>query len=338
MKSQRVLCLVHETLVPPERTNTTEDFHDQPWRTERYVSDALERLGHTVKMCGVQYDLSVVRTAIEEFKPDLIFNLLEEFHGQPLYDQNVVSYLELVPVPYTGCNPRGMILARDKALARKILSYHRIPGPNFAVYPRGSRKKSRGKLAFPLLVKSQMEEASLGISQKSVVQTDEELASRISLMHERYKTGVIAEEYISGRELYVGIFGDQRLVVFPIWELVLDNLPEHTPHIATRRVKWNREYQERYKIFSKRAEGLSAALEDVIYTVAKRTYRALGLSGYARIDMRLTNDERVFVIEANPNPEIADGEDFADAAECYGWDYDALINRLVLQGIRRRML
>lgn len=336
MKRGRVLCLVHETLVPPPSSDVDGDFHDKPWRTERYVCDALERLGHLVKVCGVQYDLSVIRSAIDDFEPDIIFNLLEEFHDQPLYDQNVVSFLELVPLPYTGCNPRGMMLARDKALARKVLSYHRIPGPDFLVFPRGAKVNRIKKCTFPMLVKSQVEEASLGISQKSVVNTEEELKQRIAWMHERYKTDVIVEEYIAGRELYVGIVGDLRLTVFPIWELVLDNMPDAAPHIATRRVKWDPKYQEKYGIVSRRAEGLSPEIEKRIVNLSKRTYKALGLSGYARIDLRLDDDGGVYVIEANPNPEIAFREDFADAAQCYGWEYDDLIQRIVNLGLKRR--
>lgn len=336
MKRSRVLCLVHETLVPPESADAGSSFHDKPWRTERYVSEALERLGHLVKFCGVQYDLSVIRSAIDEFEPDIIFNLLEEFHDQPLYDQNIVSFLELVPLPYTGCNPRGMMLARDKALARKVLTYHRIPGPDFVVFPRGARISRIKKLSFPMLVKSQVEEASLGISQKSVVNTEDDLRQRIAWMHERYKTDVIVEEYIAGRELYVGIVGDLRLTVFPIWELVLDNMPDTAPHIATRRVKWDPKYQEKYGIVSRRAEGLSLELEKRIVNLSKRTYKALGLTGYARIDLRLDDDGGVYVIEANPNPEIAFREDFADAAQCYGWEYDDLIQRIVNLGLKRR--
>lgn len=336
MKRSRVLCLVHETLVPPRASEAGGDFHNKPWRTERYVCDALERLGHLVRVCGVQYDLSVIRTAIDEFRPDIIFNLLEEFHDQPLYDQNVVSYLELVPLPYTGCNPRGMMLARDKALTRKVLSYHRIPGPDFVVFPRGAKISRKKNISFPLLVKSQVEEASLGISQKSVVSTEEDLTQRIAWMHDRYRTDVIVEEYIAGRELYVGIVGDHRLTVFPIWELVLDNMPDNAPHIATRRVKWDPNYQEKYGIVSRRAEGLSQEIEKRIVSLSKRTYKALGLSGYARIDLRLNDAGEIYVIEANPNPEIAFCEDFADAAQCYGWEYDDLIQRIVSLGLKRR--
>lgn len=335
MKRLRVLCLTHEDLVPPENVPQGASFHDEDWRTEQYVLQTLRKLGHEAKMLGVRYDLGVIRSSVEEFKPDIIFNLLEEFHDQPLYDQNVVSYLELIQVPYTGCNPRGMVLARDKALTRKVLTYHRIPGPEFVVFGQGRKVQRPKKLALPLFVKSQIEEASLGISQASVVHTDEELLERVRVMHERYRTDVIVEEYIEGRELYVGILGLERLTVLPIWELVFEKMPEDVPHIATRKVKWDPKYQEKHGIISREASGLSTELKQRIQSVCKRTYRALGLSGYARIDLRLKESGEVYVLEANPNPEIAYGEDFADSAIKFGLSYEELIQKILSLGLRR---
>jgi D-alanine-D-alanine ligase len=335
MKKLRVLCLTHETLVPPETVPPSAPFHHEEWRTEQYVLSTIRKLGHDARILGVRSDLELIRTTVAEFQPDIIFNLLEEFHDRPLYDQNVVSFLELIPVPYTGCNPRGMVLARDKALTRKILSYHRIPGPEFVIFKRGRKVKRPTKLNLPLFVKSQVEEASLGISEASIVESDQELAERVRFMHEKIHTDVIAEEYIEGRELYVGLFGDERLTVFPIWELLFANMPEKKPRIATRRVKWDAKYQDKHGITSAPAKDLSPELRAKIESICKRTYKALGLSGYARIDLRLRESGEVFVIEANPNPEIAKGEDFADSAEKFGWSYEELIKRIINQGLHR---
>jgi D-alanine-D-alanine ligase len=335
MKRLKVLCLTHEDLVPPELVAPGSSFHDEDWRTEQYVLQTLRALGHDTRILGVRYDLGVIRAGVEEFQPDIIFNLLEEFLDQPLYDQNVVSYLELIQVPYTGCNPRGMVLARDKALTRKVLSYHRIPGPDFAVFPQGTKVRRPKKLALPLFVKSLIEEASLGISQASVVHTDEELQERVRVMHERYRTDVIVEEYIEGRELYVGILGLERLTVLPIWELVFEKMPEDVPHIATRKVKWDPNYQKKHGIISREAQGLSHELRHRIQNICKRTYRALGLSGYARIDLRLRDNGEIFILEANPNPEIAEGEDFADSAKKFGLSYQDLLQRILSLGLRR---
>ena len=335
MKKLRVLCLTHEDLVPPEHVPAHQNFHHETWRTEQYVVSTLRKLGHEAKVLGVRSDLELIRTTVVDFKPEIIFNLLEEFHDQPLYDQNVVSFLELIPVPYTGCNPRGMVLSRDKALTRKILSYHRIPGPDFVIFKRGRKVKRPAKLNLPLFVKSQVEEASLGISQASVVESDADLVERVRFMHDKFHTDVIAEEYIEGRELYVGIFGDDRLTVLPIWELLFENMPENVPRIATRRVKWDAKYQEKHGISSAPAKGISPELRSKIESICKRAYRALGISGYARMDLRLKANGEVYVIEANPNPEIAKGEDFADSAQEFGWSYEELIKRILSQGFNR---
>jgi D-alanine-D-alanine ligase len=335
MKKLRVLCLAHEDLVPPDPVPEGQDFHHEPWRTECYVLSTLRKLGHEAIVLGVRSDLELIRNTVVDFKPDIIFNLLEEFHDRPLYDQNVVSFLELIPVPYTGCNPRGMVLSRDKALTRKILSYHRIPGPDFTIFRRGRKVKRPAKLNLPLFVKSQVEEASLGISQASVVHTDEELIERVRFMHDKHRTDVIAEEYIEGRELYVGIFGDDRLTILPIWELLFANMPEDKPRIATRRVKWDAKYQEKHGISSGPAQGIAPELRSKIESICKRAYRALGISGYARMDLRLKPSGEVYVIEANPNPEIAKGEDFADSAKEFGWSYEELIKRVLSQGLHR---
>jgi D-alanine-D-alanine ligase len=146
---------------------------------------------------------------------------------------------------------------------------------------------------------------------------------------------VIVEEYIDGRELYVGLLGDERLTVLPVWELVFEKMPDDVPHIATRKVKWDPKYQKKHGIISREAQGLSAEMKLKIQNVCKRTYRALGLSGYARIDLRLKENGEIFVIEANPNPEIAYGEDFADSAKKYGLCYEELIQKILSLGLRR---
>jgi D-alanine-D-alanine ligase len=190
------------------------------------------------------------------------------------------------------------------------------------------------RLSFPLFIKSQIEEASLGISQSSIVDNDKDFKDRVEFMHERHNTDVIAEEYIEGRELYVGLLGHERLTVLPIWELVFEKMPEGAPRIATRRVKWDAKYQKKHGIVSREASDLPVDLKTRIENVCRRTYRALGISGYARIDLRLRPSGEVSVIEANPNPEIAHGEDFADSALKAGYSYEALLQKILNLGLR----
>ncbi|NLE58422.1 MAG: D-alanine--D-alanine ligase, partial [Planctomycetes bacterium] len=173
MKKKRVLAIMHKDLVPPDSIEGLTEAEIAPFKTEYDVITACRTLGHEVRLLGIQGDLSVLGKMIDQWKPHIVFNLLEEFDGEAVMDQNVVSYLELLKLPYTGCSPRGLILARDKGLSKKILSYHRIRVPAFAVFPRRKPVKRPSRLQFPLFVKSLIEEASLGIAQASVVDDDE---------------------------------------------------------------------------------------------------------------------------------------------------------------------
>lgn len=335
MKRLRVLVLMHEDLVPPEQV-TGYDLKSVEWRTEYDVVSTLKKLGHDVYPLGVKSDLGAIHAAIESWKPDIAFNLLEEFDGQAVYDQHVVSYLELLRLPYTGCNPRGLMLARDKALTKKVLSFHRIPFPEFIEVPQGRAVRRPKWLSFPLIVKSVTEEASLGISQASIVEDDDKLSERVAFIHNSVGSGALIERYIEGREFYVGIIGNGQLQALPVWELILDKLPDDAKRIATERVKWSRTYQKKYGIISKQAEKLPEGKAEDIQDLAKQVYRALGLSGYARIDMRMDVDGQLYVLEANPNPQIAHDEDFADSAEQADYHYKELLQEILNVGLRWR--
>ena len=333
MKKLNVLVLMHEDLVPPATLEGYSEKEIAEWATEYDVVAGLQKLGHDVYMQGVGSDLGAIRNAFAETQAHIAFNLLVHFHGVAVYDQHVVSYMELLKKPYTGCNPRGLMLSRDKALSKEIMGLHRIRVPKFHVFPLGRKARRPRKLEFPLLVKSRAEEASLGISQTSVVTNDQKLTERVEFMHETFNVDVIAEEYIEGRELYVGVLGNHRLQTFPVWELPLDQLPENAPRIATAKVKWDLDYQQKYKIKTHKAD-ISAEMHQEIEKLAKRIYRVLGLSGYARIDLRLSADGKVYVLEANPNPDLKYGEDFAESAHAAGVPYPELLQRILNLGLK----
>jgi D-alanine-D-alanine ligase len=332
VKKTRILALVHEHLVPPEDT-TGIDVLEAEWKMEYDVIETLREQGHEAHVVGVHDDLVPIRHAIGSFKPQIVFNLMEAFAGITTFDQNVVSYLELLRMPYTGCNPRGLMLARDKALSKKLLAYHRIPVPEFTVIRRTQRAALTRKLRFPLIVKSLFFEASVGISQASVVENEDQLARRVQFIHEHLGTAAIVEQFIDGRELYVGLLGNDRLQVFPVWEMSFARMPENRWKIATERVKWSTKYQQKHGIMTDAAE-LDQAGRERVQHLAKRVYRALDLSGYARIDLRLCDDGRIFVLEANPNPNLAYGEDFAESAEKAGITYERLLERIVMLGLQ----
>ena len=333
MKKSRVLILLHRNLMPKEGV-AAPDVNPE-WRMEWDVVTNLRKRGHELMLIEVHDDLTPIRQALDEFKPRIAFNLLESFDNVLVFDQNVVSYLELLRVPYTGCNPRGLTLARDKALARKLLAYHRIPSPDFAVVLLGHRPVRPKRLSYPLIVKSLYYEASAGISQASVVANDEQLAKRVKFIHDTLYTPAIVEQYVDGRELYVGVLGNHRLQVFPVWEMSFDKMQGDNWRIATERVKWNVNYQKRHGIDTAQAE-LAEGVAAKIQHLAKRTYRALELSGYARIDFRLDASGTPYVIEANPNPQLAEQEDFAQSAKKAGVKYPDLLERIMSLGVQWR--
>jgi D-alanine-D-alanine ligase len=289
-----------------------------------------------VRPLGVSSDLNPIREVVDEWRADIVFNLLMEFQDVGAYQAYVQSYLELLNVHYTGCNPLGILLTRDKALSKKILRFHRIPTPAFAVFPLGRRFQAPRRLRYPVIVKSQEEEASLGIAQASVVGDADALRERVAFMHRHVETDVIAEEYIEGRELTVGVLGNERLTTFTPWELVFRNLPEGTLPIATRRVKWDPAYQKRLRITTGPARRLSPALSRQIARLGRRVYHMLGLSGYARLDLRLTPADELYVIEVNATPDVAEDEDFALAAKQAGLPYPKLLQRILNLGLSYR--
>jgi len=335
MRPLRVLVLMHPDLIPPESSKGHSQEEINVWKTEYDVVTTLRKAGHDVKPLGVHDELKPIRDEVETWKPDVVVTLLEEFHGEAIYDQNVVSFLELMRVPYTGCNPRGLMLARGKDLSKTLVHYHRIPVPAFAVFPMRRKVRRPARLPLPLIVKSLNEHGSWGISQASVVDSDDKLVERVNFIHERVGTPAIAEQYIEGREIYVGVIGNERLRVLPVWELTFGNMAEGDWPIATEKVKHDPGYQERRKILHGPAKDLSPELVVRIQRIAKRIYRTLELDGYARIDFRLAADGTPYFLEANPNPEIAESEEFAAAAKHDGIKYRELLHRILALGMQR---
>jgi len=335
MKSLRILVLMHKQLVPPEDASGI-DTQKADWKTEFDVVTTLRKIGHEVEPLGVETDLGIIRSAIDAFKPHIVFNMLEAFHNVAIFESNVVSYLELLKIPYTGCNPRGLLLAKDKGLSKKLMAYHRIPMPEFAVFRRGQKIRVPKSLTFPMIVKSLTAESSVGISQASVVEDEQKLRERIAFIHESIGTDALVERFIDGRELYVGVMGNQRLRVFPVWEMQFTKMPDDVHRIATERVKWNPKYQDKYGIQTAELKDAPDGAGDRIRHLCKRVYRSLELSGYARIDLRLDKDGKIYVLEANPNPQIAQNEDFAESAKQAGMPYTDLLQQIITLGLQWR--
>ncbi len=332
MKKQRILLLVHEQLIPPEDLAGLSEEDIADCRSEYDVYATLSNLGHEVRVIGVGDRLAEIREAVRDWRPHIVFNLLDEFGGVVSYDHYVVAYLEMLRQPYTGCNPRGLMLSRDKVLTKQLLAWHRIPTPDFRLFPFRRRFREPRRLRFPLFVKSATEDASLGIAQASVVENMQSLKERVQFIHESVETDALVEEYVEGRELYIGMIGNKRLTTFPVWEMHFGTLPKDQARIATRKVKWDRKYQKKHDITTARAGDLNSVLNEKLSRLAKRIYRALHMSGFARMDLRMRDDGTVMLLEANANPDLSYGEDFAESGAAMGIDYDTLLTRLINLG------
>jgi len=333
-KKLKVLVLFDGVQPTPIDADLSKEMKTEEWETEANVMAALKELGHVPEHLAIFDDVDLVRQKMESFQPDVLFNLVEQFKNNPGFDQNIVSLLEMQGVPFTGCGSTGLTLCKHKGISKKILGHHGIPTPNFVVIPRGQRIGGPRKLKFPILVKPVKEEASYGISRASFVETDESFRERVGFVHEKYSSDAIAEEYIEGRELYVSIMGNTRLTVFPMRELMFREVPPNEPRIATYKAKWDEKYRKRWGLEGQFAENLDAALVKEIEKMCKDIYRLLTIDGYARIDLRLTADNKPYFIEANPNPHLAADEDFAQSALKAGLRYPQLIQAIVGLGMR----
>lgn len=335
MKKLRVMMLVHPEMEPLDHLTNPKDPAYLKCETEIDVKRALLKLGHEIRVVTVHDELRPIRKCINEWQPHIAFNLLEDFAGDGALDFYVVSYLDMAGIPFTGCNPRGMMLARDKALSKKILHYHRIKVPEFRIFPYGKKIKAQKlkNLPYPMIIKSNIEQGSVGISQASYVNNEKELLSRIEQLHEMTHGDAIAEQYIDGRELYVGVLGNERLEVLPTRELSFDNKASQEQRIATYNVKWNDKYRQKIGFKYGFATGMQNGCKTKIEKLAKRIYRKLLLSGYARLDLRMDKTGDIYVLEANPNAAITHDDELALSAKKAGYRFERLIQRILNLGL-----
>jgi D-alanine-D-alanine ligase len=313
-----------------------QDFLNPPEKvsTEYHVIEALRALGHNVSVLGIMDNIEETITNLREQHPDIVFNLTEHLGGDRNFDKNIAALLEMLEIPFTGTGTTGLLLSRDKRLCKQLLSLYRIRVPRFASLPENKIINLPKKLHFPLVVKPALEDSSEGISNASIVGSEDALKERVQFVHERWKQAAIAEEYIEGRELYVSILGNKRLCVLPIRECIFNIEGNKGPCLATYRVKWNEEYRKKWDIKFGFAE-LEVPLVKKIERVCKKVYKVLQLRDYGRIDIRLTSDNKIYILEANSNPDIAYGEEVAEAAEKYGISYNNLIKRIINAALRR---
>jgi len=313
----------NETFSPRE----LKELEDKP--TEADVLDSLERLGHQVETLPVFDDVLSIVEKVKSFAPDVVFNLTESFHSNRAHEPNIPALLELLKVRYTGAKPDGLILCKDKALAKKVLHYHRLRVPHFVISPESRPLKRLRRFVYPAFVKPVGEESSDGIAKASFAKSEEEALDRARFIHEKFQCDALIEEYIEGRELYLSVMGNRKLTVFPPREIFFEQMPEDEPKFATFKAKWDDAYRKKWGIKNGPAHELPAGLEEKLARLARKVYRVLKIRGLGRIDVRLTPAGEVVIIEANPNPSLAHEEDFAQSAATAGVEYDALIQKIL---------
>lgn len=328
MIKKRIILLVHKDLIPPEKVEANLNRTETPWITEHDVYKTLKKMGHEVKIVGLINQIEKLIDMIKDFNPHCVFNLLEEFDYDTQSDYKVIALLDMLNIKYTGCNPKGLLLARDKALSKKILKHHKIGTPNFLTLKKNKKIKIPKAIKYPLIVKCLFEEASYGIAKASVVHSEDKLIERVKYIHEKLDQDVILEDFIAGREIYVGVVGNIKLTNFTPWELKFKNVEEPEKEIYSQQAKWNEKYRKRKGIDSKAAV-LDKELEKRIIKTVKKTYQVLNLNGYARIDLRINQEGKIFVLEANPNPNIAKDDEFAQSALKSGVKYEDLLHSLL---------
>ena len=300
---------------------------DKP--TEADVLTCLERLGHQVEALPVFNDVVCIIEKLKTFAPDVVFNLTESFHSNRAHEPNIPALLELMKVRYTGARPDGLVLCKDKALAKKVLAYHRVRVPHFVISTESRPLKSLRRFVFPAFVKPVSEESSDGISKASFARSEEEALERARFIQEKFHCDALIEEYIEGRELYLSVMGNRKLAVFPPREIFFDQVPDDEPKFATYKAKWNDAYRKKWGIQNGPARELPAGTEENLARLARKVYRALKIQGFGRIDIRLKASGEIVTIEANPNPSLAREDDFAQAAAAAGMDYDTLIQKIL---------
>ena len=296
------------------------------------IETALKTEDHQVRRLVVDDAVEPLVTSLTQNKPDIVFNIAESFAGRSALESNVAALLKLLGMRYTGSSPAGLIMAGDKTLTKKVLSFHSILTARFATVFRGSVDWA-GDIKFPLILKPPQEDASLGITQKSIVNDVQELLQRMSALQDEYQGPVLAEEFIEGREFYVGVLGNSDVTALPIMELDFSGYPEGKPKIASWQAKWGDDGDEKGEEFAGTKSvfptDIPEELTAKMQKVAVDAFQALRLRDYARVDLRVNSNEEVYVIEVNPNCYLEKNAEFAQAAGKNGMEYPAMINRIV---------
>ena len=315
--------------IAPDVVYTAANFLEEDKAAEANILTSLQHLGHDVLTMAVFDNVLDVVDKIKSFAPEAVFNQCESFCNNRDLEPNIPALLDMMKIRYTGSGPDALLLCKDKALAKVILSHHRVRVPRFVVSHNKSPLRRLQKFGYPAFVKPIGQESSDGIAKASFVRDETEAIERLRFLHQKFNADAMIEEYIDGRELYVSVLGNRRRVVFPPREIFFEKIPDEEPKFATSHAKWNDAYRKRWGITNGPAAELPESVEKDLRKLARNIYAWLRIRGFGRIDIRLSSRNELFIIEANPNPSLALEDDFAQSAKAAGMDYNELIKEIL---------
>ena len=301
------------------------------------VAAVLTEAGHNVSTIIASSDINQLIENLQQEKPDLVFNFCESIEGDSFQEMNAAGLYELLNIEYTGSNPLALGSCLNKVRAKEVLIFHKLNVPSFRVF-NSPDEVSRKKLSFPAIAKPIHEDASIGISNASVVNDHEHLQTLLVDMLKKFDQPILVEQYVEGREFNVAIVGNEEVVALPVSEIDFSTMPEGYHHIVSYQAKWMPESVEYKSTVPICPAKISHRLEEKIKNTAIRAYQAMQCRDYARVDMRVDRTGKVFVLEVNPNPDLSpSGSGFARSAAAFGWTYSQLINNIVQSAFRRRI-
>ncbi len=300
-----------------------------------HLCEYLSKLGHEITLYGVYDDVRGLIAELDAHPPEIVFNTCESFRRDSAMEFHIPALLDMLGVKYTGSGPDALMLAQNKGLAKKILAYHGLWSADFTVYPKGQFVVRPSKLRFPLIVKPLTEDASIGIAESSVVKNDDALAGRVAYVHEKIGCEALVEEYIEGREIFVGVMGNDKPTVLPPVELDFSKATSDKLKVYSFKAKFDSAYRNKWGIQSLFPKDLKKETVATIEEITLTAYRALGLRDYGRLDLILAPDGAVCVLEINPNPNIAENEDLPNAAEQIGLSYTDFAERIMKSALDR---
>jgi D-alanine-D-alanine ligase len=292
------------------------------------MAEQLSKSGLKAYSLNILDDLGILMKDIDKNKPDVIFNFMELYKENSRLEMNLVGMLELLGIPYTGAPPMALANCQSKVLAKRILNTYGIKTPQFILIKKLA-KRYRHNLKFPLIVKPAFEDASVGIENNSIVVNPKGLTERVNYILSIFQQPALVEEFIDGRELNVAVLGDKEPVALPISEIDFSEMPDNLYNIVSYQAKWDPNHEAYHKTIPSCPAKLPRRIEKRAKEIALEAFKIMGCRDYARIDMRLSGTNDLYVLEVNPNPDLTESAGFMRSAEAAGFSYVRTLKKII---------